>query len=51
MIELQLFVASLLSRFDLKLADNFDDSDMAMTDGFSGGPVGRRLPMHLSVRK
>lgn len=50
MIELQLFVASFMLRFAPEFSEDFSDVDMEMTDGFSGGPVGQRLPLYLKAR-
>ncbi|KIW31319.1 uncharacterized protein PV07_02976 [Cladophialophora immunda] len=39
MMELQLVVPSFFRRFDVTIAPTTADSDMIMTDGFSGGPM------------
>lgn len=50
MIELQLFVASFMLKFAPELSTDFDDEAMEMTDGFSGGPIGQKLPLYLKER-
>ena len=47
MIELQFFVASFFRRFHATISDSMLESDMIMTDGFSGGPVGQKLVLSL----
>lgn len=50
MLELQLFVAAFFRRFRATIADSLKPADMLMTDGFSGGPAGKILPLHLHER-
>jgi hypothetical protein len=37
-------------RFDAKIAPNFADSNMQLSDGFAGSPVGASLPLILGDR-
>ncbi|KAK5046780.1 hypothetical protein LTR84_007133 [Exophiala bonariae] len=50
LIELQLFTAAFFLRFDARVADTLEEKDMELTDGFSGGPAGKSLPLYLVER-
>jgi len=50
MIELQMFVAAFFRRFDVRIAEGMNESDMEMTDGFSGGPRSQKLELYLQEK-